>query len=652
MDLAAIYSRTQDETTTDTDTATESLFHTLTRALFGDHYGLLLFFSALTVAGLFWHIGIFINDNYTIANALYNLANGHLAVTDIIYGPDSGATPGMVTNDGHRYGRNYGQLVVTLPVVYALRGLSMVGDLRVGLIGMWALALFATMYQVGRILDRELLAARLGAVLSLTAFACNVAFATHLDAKWIALLALQITSLIAAAFVAVLTYRLLARIHTRRVGIMAGLALIVATPVSFWAAIPKRHTYMAALVLAVVYTFYRSRESADASTALRFRALSYAFVGLATWLQAGEALVIFVALLAVDLLTAESNSPRELAYVGGVFGVSLLPFMFTNLLIAGNPFSPPLFLPRYTGVEAAASASGSGSASTSPSSPSSPSTSTPPLWALLTGLQLAAVELVGALNRLGDVFVSGLHAILEPTRLYHVFIRGGYIEEVARKDLGHAINLSLLESAPIFAALVVLPQAIYNHVRTRIGTQRRRRPLMTLRDLPADRATDVLVAAISLLFILFYLPRLPLHVMITVRYLLAVMPLLLYAVFCLQSVHNLLAYPRILGAAFAITVCIGVQLLVVVLVLLNTNLGEAAQVHAWVNLVAATLLAGWLLFERRLPARSTPVGAALFGLTAGVTTNFLLLAGIIYFALEPGFVLPIIELLSERVSWF
>ena len=70
------------------------------------------------------------------------------------------------------------------------------------------------------------------------------------------------------------------------------------------------------------------------------------------------------------------------------------------------------------------------------------------------------------------------------------------------------------------------------------------------------------------------------------------------------------------------------------------------------NLAAATLLAVWLLTQRRLPERSTPVGAALLGLTAGVTTNFLLLAGIVYFALDPGFVLPIIELLSERVGWF
>ena len=72
------------------------------------------------------------------------------------------------------------------------------------------------------------------------------------------------------------------------------------------------------------------------------------------------------------------------------------------------------------------------------------------------------------------------------------------------------------------------------------------------------------------------------------------------------------------------------------------------------NLAAATLLAVWLLVQRRLPERSTPasVGAALLGLTAGVTTNFLLLAGIVYFALDPGFVLPIIELLSERVGWF
>ncbi|SFK67622.1 hypothetical protein SAMN04487950_0530 [Halogranum rubrum] len=638
LDFSILSSRSHGDTADgSTDTATR---HTLTTALFGDHYGLLLFFGAVTFAGLFWHIGVFINDNYTIANALYNLANGHFAVTDIIYGPESGVTPGMVTNNGQRYGRNYGQLFLTLPVVYALRGLTTVGDLRIGLIGLWCLSLLATCYQVGRILNRELLAARVGAILALGIFALNTAVATQLDDKWITLLALQLTSILAAAFVAVLTYRLLTRIHTRRIGLAAGLAIVFATPVSFWAAIPKRHTYMAALVLAVVYSFYRSRETAAATTALRFRALAYAFVGLATWLQAGEALVIFVALVAVDLLTAESNSPRELAVVGGVFGLSLLPFMLTNLLIAGNPFSPPLFLPRYTGPESLV-----GSPSTSPGSSPGTGSSAQPVWiALLTSLQVVANGLLESIDQLAIRVEGGLRAALEPQRLYHVFIRGGYIEEVARKDLGHAINLSLLESAPIFAALVVLPKALYGRVRDGVSVEIRR--------LTPHHATDVLVAGIAVLFSLFYLRVLPLHVMITVRYLLPVMPLLLYAVFRFRAVHDLLTYPRTLGIAFTGTVCIGVQLLVVLLILLDTNLGEAAQVHAWLNLTAATLLALWLLVQTRLPERYTPVGAAILGVTAGVTTNFLLLAGVVYFALEPGFVLPIIELLSERVGWF
>lgn len=633
LDVSILSSRSHDETTDESTDA--SRLHTLTTALFGDHYGLLLFLGAVTFAGLTWHIGVFINDNYTIANALYNLANGHLAVTDIIYGPESGATPGMVTNNGQRYGRNYGQLFVTLPVVYALRGLAMVGDLRVGLIGLWSLGLLATCYQAGRILNRKLVAARVGAILALSAFALNIAVATQLDEKWITLLALQLTSILAAAFIAVLTYRLLTRIHTRRVGLAAGLAIVFATPVSFWAAIPKRHTYMAALVLAVIYSFYRSRETADATTALRFRALSYAFVGLATWLQAGEALVIFVALVVVDFLTAESNTPRELAVIGGVFGLSVLPFMLTNLLLAGNPFSPPLFLPRYTGPESLAG---------SPSSPSSPTAEGAGLRALLTSLQLVVGELVGSVDRFGRMISGGLRAAVEPQRLYQVFIRGGYIADVARKDLGHAINLSLLESAPIFAALVVLPKALYGRIRDQSP--------VIVRPVSPHRATDVLVAVISVLFTLFYLRVLPLHVMITVRYLLPVMPLLLYAVFRFRAIHELLTYPRTLLGAFSVTVLIGVQLLVVLLILLDATLGEAAQIHAWVNLTAATLLALWLLVQRRLPSKYTSVGAVILGVTAGVTTNFLLLAGIVYFALEPGFVLPIIELLSERVSWF
>ncbi|WP_211609037.1 hypothetical protein [Halogranum amylolyticum] len=154
----------------------------------------------------------------------------------------------------------------------------------------------------------------------------------------------------------------------------------------------------------------------------------------------------------------------------------------------------------------------------------------------------SAAAALAAVARFWRMLSAGFTAVLEPTRLYHVFIRGGYIEAVARKDLGHAITLSLLESAPIFAALIALPGALSRRLRgTDVSVLLARR-----RSLSARHATDLLVAAIAVLFVLFYLPRLPLHVMITVRYLLPVMPLLLYAVFRLQQVHDLLGYPRTL----------------------------------------------------------------------------------------------------------
>ncbi|WP_416840405.1 hypothetical protein [Haloferax sp. DFSO52] len=613
-----------------------SLRTRLQTAIFGDQIGLLIFLASMVFFGLFWRVGFVINDNYTIANAMYNLANGSLSVETIIYGPDSGATPGMVTNNGLRYGRNYGQLFISLPVVYFLRGLATVGDLRLGVVGLWSLGILTTCYQVGRVTGRETMGGVVGSVLALAAFGLNTAIATHLDERYIALFALQITSMAAAALVAVLVYRLLTRIHTQQIGIAAGAAIVLATPLTFWATIPKRHTYISLLVVATVYSFYRSREVQSAEQRLWFRALSYAFVGLATWLQAGEALVLFVALVSVDLLTAESNSVRELGVVGAVFGVSLLPFMLTNLLIAGNPFKPPLFLPRYTPPEVGVGRNGGFSTS---NIPTETGPKTPILVSLLVTMQLAVGELLRSAERFIRMITDGLRSVARPTHVYTVFIRRGYIERFAHKDYNQAINLSVLEAMPLVSALVFLPKAALLSLMS--GDSRNK----------AVAATDWLVVIISSLFILFYVADLPTHAAITVRHILPVMPLFAYAVFRLPTIQSLTGYPQVMSFSYIGTVLIGSQLIIVVLVINNATLGEAAQVHAWASLGVAACFALWLLVHQHLPQRVQPGGAALLGIVFGVTTNFLLLAGVVYFAHSGGFALPVIDWVSNFVRW-
>ncbi|SDM94310.1 hypothetical protein SAMN04487949_2928 [Halogranum gelatinilyticum] len=627
------------------DDGSETTSTRLFRAVFGDEYGLLLFLGAFAFFGLSWRLGVLVNDNYTLANALYNLANGHLAVVDVVYGPESGATPGMVSSNGTRYGRNYGQLVVSLPVVYALRGLALVADLRLVVVGLWSASLLGFGWLAGRVVGRETLGAVVGSTVALVAFGFNVAVATDLPTRWASLLALQITSMAAAALTAVLLYRLLTRLHDRRVGIAAGAAVALATPVGFWATVPKRHTYVAMLVLATVYGFYRSRAAVEPAEARRFRALTYAVVGLTAWVQAAEAFVLFVALVVVDLATAASNSRRDLGVVGVAFGLSLLPFMLTNLLVAGNPFQPPRLLPRFQPGDSV-SATGNHGLGVDPSGGSdggqAAGEGSSTGWRRVVGLvERSTLEAVSQVGRLGGYLGQGIGAALEADRLYRVFVRGGYLESVASRDGGRAINLSVLESAPLFAALVVLPRAVLAWIRDHRSTGRR----------DAVVATDWFVAVFSLLFTVFYIHRLPLHAMITVRYLVPMMPLLVYGVARLAAVRDLLESPWTVGFAYGLTVLVGSQLLLAVFVVEDVTLGEAVQVHAWLNLAAAGGLAAWLVFEKRLPDRVAPVGSGLLGVVAGVTTNFLLLSGLFYFALPDGFVLPVVETVNELTTW-
>ncbi|WP_224448723.1 hypothetical protein [Haloprofundus salilacus] len=599
--------------------------------VFGDRYGLLLFVSALSFFGLYWRVGIFLNDNYAVANGLYNAANGHLQVTEIIYGPSSGSVPGMVSGENGRYSRNVGQIVITLPVLWILKGFALVADLRVLLLGVWCSLILAMGMLLSRIFNEKSYIQPLAAIVALTVFGLNLSVATELESRWLAPLALQLTSMAAAALSSVIIYRLLSRLHTTHVGLIGGVIVAIATPVGFWASIPKRHTYMALLVVATVYSFYRSREATESAKILKFRALSYAFVGLATWIQAGEAFVLFVSLVTVDFATAPSNSRRELRTIGGVFGLSLVPFLLTNLIIAGNPLMPPMLLPRYT--ETAAVTTGSSGTSSSNSS-----TVSVPIWlqgvALLEATSLKAIE---QMNRFTSILSKGVTVLSDPERLTQVFIRGGYIEDVASRDHGQAVNLALLEAMPLFGAIVILPKTLVKRIRTQ-----NREPIA---------AVDWLVAVYVVLLTIFYLPRLPVHAMITVRYLLPIMPLLVYAVFRFAAFRELLQYPRVLGFSYAGTVLIGSQLILVLLVVLQANLGEAAQVHAWINLAAATCLIAWLLLYSYVPQRFQPVGAVVLGCVCGLTTAFLLLSGVVYFSTGSGFVLPAIEWLSTRLNW-
>ena len=108
------------------------------RWLFGDRYGLVLWLGLLCWFGLTWRVGFFIQDTYAVANALVALADGHLHVTELRYSITFASQPGLHQYGGQLYGRNYGQLALAVPLVWALEGVAVVADPRLLLASVWA----------------------------------------------------------------------------------------------------------------------------------------------------------------------------------------------------------------------------------------------------------------------------------------------------------------------------------------------------------------------------------------------------------------------------------------------------------------------------------------------------------------------------------
>jgi hypothetical protein len=122
------------------------------RFVVDDRRGLAIFLGALCYIALLTRVGIFITDTYTTANAFVALTEGRLAIERVVYG-NSLYTPGMHVVDGRFYGRNYGQLVLSLPIYWLLRGVSLLADLRIALVGLWSLLLLWLAIVLGRILS-------------------------------------------------------------------------------------------------------------------------------------------------------------------------------------------------------------------------------------------------------------------------------------------------------------------------------------------------------------------------------------------------------------------------------------------------------------------------------------------------------------------
>lgn len=651
-------------------------FRWATQTVFGDRLGAVLFLTSLSFVILYWRIGVFITDTYAIGNALAAVSDGHLDIRSLQYSLTFGSQPGLYVSDGALYGRNYAHVFLALPVLWLLEAVSLLFDLRLALAAGFSLVVYLLADQLGHLVDRHRSLTVGGTVAALFVFLLNVVYAAPLDSTWRPFIALQLTSMLAAGFVAVGLYRLIAHIHGRRCGAVIGLFAVVASPLGFWASIPKRHVLTSLAVVTVLATFYFARAADSNRRALVARSLSYAAVGFLTLLHGGEALILFAALVPLDFLTAPSNRPRDLVVVGIVFLLALTPFLLTNLAIAGNPLEPPRALSRYSGdidpvqgaqngatgsaggtatgetaiqtgtatdtttpvADSASSSAGSRSATTPPSAvtrssagPVVPVGLVGAVIAVISGLGTAAVDrALWALEKVWSLFGGGIEvAIDEPERLYHTLIRSGRIPTSVDYSVNEqaAIELTLLEAVPLVGALV---GAIAIAGRKAIANPSVDALVSDLQR--PERQTDVLAATVSCLFVLVYISRLPLHTQITVRYLLPTVPLGLYGIGRLGAVHRVTrADWRYLTGSYLGIISVGAVAYLTAHGWLDLALGEAMQLHALVGLASATLIAVWSLIEALGIRSDIRIGAVVLALPAALTTLFLVFSGFVYF---------------------
>ncbi|WP_129115099.1 hypothetical protein [Halegenticoccus tardaugens] len=653
------------------------------RGIFGDRTGLAIFLASVTLVGLYWRIGFFSNDNYALVNGLGALSEGHVAIERIAHGPSSGATPGTVTANGNVYARSYGLLAAAVPFVWTLRAVSLVAEPALVLAGGWCVCVLGLVAILGTRIGRGRETLALGSVLSLALFVASVPLARPLSPRWFPLVAIQIVGVVAAALTAVFVYRLLFRLHGERVGIAAGCGSILATPVGFWASLPKRHSLMALLTVLVLYSFYRSREAERERTGTTFRALSYVWIGLTAWVLSANALVLLVVLLPIDLLTARANRPRQLAVVAGAFWLSLVPFFVTNALIAGNPFEPPRMLPRYEGgllppdasggtdsapVDHGGSPGGEGSGGSGGESGSSDRSGGENGVGLRGGVAALSGFVAAFFDRLGAVvdaaalavgqlvgpLSEGWRILLdEPGRVGQVLVRSGYVDGLD-PDNDAPVNLSVVESMPLFGALAATPAVLWRRARAGAddGCVRgwRERGWTGRAARRPERPTDAFAIATVALLVLFYLPRLPLHHMLTVRYLHPVYPLGLYLVARLRPVRRVVDGEwALLSRSYVVAVAVGTVGYAWALAALNAVQGEAVQLYALWALAMAGLLGAWALAAERSDGFDR-TGALVLGITAAATTTYLLVSGLTFFAPTDRFLLPLSRVVSEALS--
>jgi len=220
-----------------------------------------------------------------------------------------------------------------------------------------------------------------------------------------------------------------------------------------------------------------------------------------------------------------------------------------------------------------------------------------------------------------SIYRDGLIAVADdPYRVYQVFINRAY----TAPNFGSSRNLTVLESMPFLGVLVgVIPYGIYR-VRRGPGVRSWLRTVVG--------QTDALVFAYVLLFAIVYMPRLPLRVQLTVRYLVPITPGLLYLTFRLPPVKRAI---RTNQSALSWTYAFGLggfSLASLLLLRAGSAVGITASdldllsLHGSVALGCASLLGvGTVAAVIADDARVETIVARLFALGAALGTTLILL---------------------------
>ena len=613
-----------------------------------DHTLLALVYGSALFFMLCWRVGVLINDSYVFANTLIAIRNGHLQITELVY---RASQPGLYISDGAIYGRNYGLAFLALPVLLGIQGIAQVIDPLIVIAGVWSVLLGLFVDECRQVAGWSRTVTYAGSGIGVLFFGLNLWLLQPIPRNWHPHMALQVTSICFATATVALVYKLGRAVASRRVGIFVGGLAAVASPIAFWATLSKRHTLTGFLSLAALYGLYQSRTADAPRDALRYRVLAYASVGLTAWTHSIEGLLLALALVPLDLLTARTSVIRSIGISGSALTVAFLPFFLTNLLISGNPVRPPRSLaqPTRSELEAVFGSSGTTDDSVGPGGElngtigdGAAQTDADVLSSLIDSLAAGASERAVTFV---SYITSNIMTLVDAERWYTVFVRSseglfssGQFDVPARE-------FAMLESLPVLGVLVAVVVLGIRHVSPADWRLRE-----TFREDPR-RVADAFVVLYTAWLLVIYLPRLPLHVTYTVRYLYPIYPLGLYAVARLAIVRRTVdvAWRRLLTSYAAAVIIGGVGMLAVLgFVIANPDgfarhmdtYADAFRIHAIAGAAIGVLVAAWSGYAA-YTGDGEQVGATWLGIAAGVTTLFLVFAALRYFAFTSQYAVPI-----------